>query len=375
MIRIVVFFAAAALLALFTKVGFNKDALAMIALIGGALAIPAMLLFLGVMWIMEQRRTNKTARLAASKDPINRGIAQAALAPKLRAAIAGGNLKFVDKIGAADRKGMWAAFTADADGNTPDHLAAANGHAAMIEKLASMGLAVIDRNNAGKTMLDVAPPAHAAAIKAAFCRGYAQHLLRTKWKLDTPAADQRAVEEWIDDIAERRHTMTSRQISFDASEEDCAGGLIRHAAAAVDAGDVERARRNVDLAMRLSSKTGAESAPEFLARSSAASRDGAFDRALQYADLAVRLAPNLPNALARRGTALADTGDDRHALEDYNEVLRLVPADAQFYEWRAVVHEKLGDTTSAMKDYEKALELDPSRTRAQERYNALIASA
>jgi len=37
--------------------------------------------------------------------------------------------------------------------------------------------------------------------------------------------------------------------------------------------------------------------------------------------------------------------------------------------------EKVGDSEGAIKDYEKELELDPSRTRAQERYDALIASA
>jgi hypothetical protein len=334
LMRLIVFLAAGGLLVLFGKLGINTDAVVVIGMIVAVLVVPAVLLFIGVMKVLEIRRHQEQAR----QDAIRRDIAQGSIAPRLRQAVASGDVKFVEFVGGTDRKGMWAAFTADADGNTPDHLAAMNGHAAMIETLANMGLVVIDRNKAGKTMLDVAPPARAAAISAAFCRGYARYLLRNKLPVKDPRPDDRAaIEQWLAELAERRHTMTARQISFEVSADD----FVRR----------------------------------LLARSLAASAAGESDRALGDADLAARLAPQSPDALARRAAARVDTRDFPGALADANEAVRLAPADAQHYETRAALHEKMGDTDSAMKDYEKAIELDPSRTRAQERYNELIASA
>src|SRR5579885_1526316 len=150
MMRILVFILSIALFGFLVSHGVDKNALTGIVFIGGVLAIPVMLLILGIIWfagvlrnLSIDRRLRKAKELKQlqaaqdkqrqeSEDRIRRDIAEGALAPKMRQAIAGGDLKFVEEVGRIDRRGMWNAFTADAEGNTPDHVAAAKGDAAMI---------------------------------------------------------------------------------------------------------------------------------------------------------------------------------------------------------------------------------------------------
>jgi tetratricopeptide (TPR) repeat protein len=247
-------------------------------------------------------------------------------------------VKFVEEVARTDGKAFWNAFVPDqTDGNTPDHIAAMKGDEAMIETLAAMGLVVLDRNRAGKTLLDVAPARRAEAIKAAFCRGYGR-LLQRQWRLNNVSPEDRnLVEQWIAELLERRHGDTSgRQFSVKVTAE-------------------EGVRRFVDLSL-------------------AASGAHDFDRALKTADLVVRIAPQWVGAYDRRAAARCDKRDYQGALADSNEAIRLAP-DAQHYETRAAVYEKMSRIDNAIADYAKAIDLDPSRMHPQERLNELTASS
>jgi len=52
-------------------------------------------------------------------------------------------------------------------------------------------------------------------------------------------------------------------------------------------------------------------------------------------------------------------GDDRGALADLSEALRLTPSDARVHVARGELRAGLGDAPGAAADLERALELDP----------------
>ena len=61
-----------------------------------------------------------------------------------------------------------------------------------------------------------------------------------------------------------------------------------------------------------------------------------------------------------RGNARhSDLGDDKGAIADYDQAIKLKPDYADVYMVRGVVRRKLGDTKGAIADYQKALELYP----------------
>lgn len=258
---------------------------------------------------------------------------------KIRDAIIGGDVAYVKQTAREDSAAVWKAFMrdpSDPDGNTPDHLAAIKGDAAMVEALAWCGMAVVDRNHAGKTLFDVAAPENAPSVKAAFCRGFAEHLLSGAWRQPGVSVDARtAIEQWIAGMLEQRHAPTTAKLfAIEATQEGCAKYLGEEAAAAVRANEI--------------------------------------DRAANLIEFALRLAPQSADYHALRGTARGAKGDPAGALADLNEALRLAPANAAHYEARGTVYEKMGNIEGATADYMKVLELDPSCTHAQERLNAIM---
>ncbi len=60
-----------------------------------------------------------------------------------------------------------------------------------------------------------------------------------------------------------------------------------------------------------------------------------------------------------RADAYVAQGDRPHALDDYNEAVRLAPHDAKLYFNRAVFYLAESDVGSALKDFEEALRLNP----------------
>ena len=89
-----------------------------------------------------------------------------------------------------------------------------------------------------------------------------------------------------------------------------------------------------------------------------ASRDFASARA--DFDAALRVEPNLAEALTNRGAALIGQGQAAQAISEINRGLQLgamEPEKAYFN--RAIAEERLGDLKSAYYDYRKALDLKP----------------
>jgi tetratricopeptide (TPR) repeat protein len=72
----------------------------------------------------------------------------------------------------------------------------------------------------------------------------------------------------------------------------------------------------------------------------------------------------LPYPRAERGYQRMQSGDYKGALEDYNEVVRLEPNDAENYLNRGLVKERLRDLSGALADYSHALKLDEKNPKA-----------
>jgi len=60
-----------------------------------------------------------------------------------------------------------------------------------------------------------------------------------------------------------------------------------------------------------------------------------------------------------RADAYFGLNDKQHALDDYNEAIRLSPQKADLYYNRGVYYGAQGDAASALKDYDAALRIDP----------------
>ncbi len=50
----------------------------------------------------------------------------------------------------------------------------------------------------------------------------------------------------------------------------------------------------------------------------------------------------------------------KHAIQDFNEAIRLDPAEPYYYSCRAYIRDKIGDIEGAIADYSTAHDLDPS---------------
>jgi len=72
---------------------------------------------------------------------------------------------------------------------------------------------------------------------------------------------------------------------------------------------------------------------------------------------AIRLDPNMSQALNGRAVAFGLTGDFQKALADASEALRLDPWEPEYFRTRSYVYEQLGDKENAASDLEKAEQL------------------
>ncbi len=61
-----------------------------------------------------------------------------------------------------------------------------------------------------------------------------------------------------------------------------------------------------------------------------------------------------------RGTAYGKTGDDDHALADFNEAIRLDPKHVNAYNGRGNAYYDKGENDHAIADYNEAIGLDPN---------------
>ena len=88
--------------------------------------------------------------------------------------------------------------------------------------------------------------------------------------------------------------------------------------------------------------------------------DRSFGEARSDFDAALRVEPNLPEALTNRGAALIGQGRFAEGVAEIDKGLALNPTEPEkAYFNRAVAEERLGDLKSAYNDYRKAQELKP----------------
>jgi protein O-GlcNAc transferase len=103
-------------------------------------------------------------------------------------------------------------------------------------------------------------------------------------------------------------------------------------------------------------------------------RLGQFEQAVAYYDLALKLQPRWPEALANRGVALQALGRLEEALESYDQALAVRPAFALAHSNRGNALCSLGRLQQALMSYEQALLLQPDYPEAlQNRGTALHA--
>jgi tetratricopeptide (TPR) repeat protein len=92
-------------------------------------------------------------------------------------------------------------------------------------------------------------------------------------------------------------------------------------------------------------------------------RDG-FNRALEDATAAIRLAPALASAYRNRGRIYDDMGEHDKAVNDFNQALKLDPNYAHAYYGRGRAYGNKKDYDRAIADYTQAIKIDPNYTFA-----------
>lgn len=105
------------------------------------------------------------------------------------------------------------------------------------------------------------------------------------------------------------------------------------------------------------------------ARTAYAAED--YERALAYADSAVRVDAELPGVLKLRGDIKQRQNDLHGALVDYTKAERLDDTDPRLYVSRSAVYVTEGRLKEAVRDTDRALKLDP--TDADALYNRACA--
>ena len=85
--------------------------------------------------------------------------------------------------------------------------------------------------------------------------------------------------------------------------------------------------------------------------------------ALERFNQVLRLNPNCADAYSFRARIRSKKGDAVGAIQDYSEVLRVNPRDVEAYSSRGLVRAESGDRWGAMQDYNQALQLASSHIK------------
>ena len=86
---------------------------------------------------------------------------------------------------------------------------------------------------------------------------------------------------------------------------------------------------------------------------------GEFDKAIEYFNKAIRLAPEFTIAYYNRGYAYNEKGDYDRAIGDYNKAVVLKPDHALIYLSRGSVYHNIGNYEQAVEDYDNTVRLCP----------------
>ena len=90
-----------------------------------------------------------------------------------------------------------------------------------------------------------------------------------------------------------------------------------------------------------------------------ASKNGNFEEALKYFNLALEVEPENANILSDRAVAYFQLKRNELAMMDFNKAQELEPERGYHYASRGFIKARLGDIPGAVKDYTEALRLDP----------------
>jgi tetratricopeptide (TPR) repeat protein len=86
---------------------------------------------------------------------------------------------------------------------------------------------------------------------------------------------------------------------------------------------------------------------------------GDYDRALRDYEQAIRLNPANAGAYVNRALTLVERGDYEAALKDYDEAIRFDPTKYKAFYGRSFTHAQLGDFDAAQRDINETLRLNP----------------
>lgn len=137
--------------------------------------------------------------------------------------------------------------------------------------------------------------------------------------------------------------------------------LFRRAVALDGAGQTEKALEDYSAALKADPKASFA----FLGRGVLlATRQRAYNRAIQDFDKVLVIEPDNVEALIARGDAFSQLGNTGRALADLNRAVALAPNDATAYLARGLAESRRGNRTAAVQDYEEALKRDPRRVDA-----------
>lgn len=89
-------------------------------------------------------------------------------------------------------------------------------------------------------------------------------------------------------------------------------------------------------------------------------KQAAYQKAVMHYSRALKLKPDLPDALIHRGVAYFELGDFSSALADFSKMIELDPENADVYAIRGDAYFGKGDFDLALSDFNKVIELNSS---------------
>jgi tetratricopeptide (TPR) repeat protein len=137
--------------------------------------------------------------------------------------------------------------------------------------------------------------------------------------------------------------------------KNLAGAFYNRGNAYSDKGELDRAIRDYDQAIRLNPQY----ALAFNNRGNAYNKKGEPDRAIQDFDEAIRLNPQSALAFYNRGNAHRNKHDLDRAIRDYDQAIRLDPQYAEAFGNRAIAYSDKGDLERAIQDHDQTIRLNP----------------
>jgi tetratricopeptide (TPR) repeat protein len=125
-------------------------------------------------------------------------------------------------------------------------------------------------------------------------------------------------------------------------------------------GAYDRALQDLDEAIRIDPKL----AVAYNNRGWTYNNKHEYDRALIDLDEAIRLDPRLAVAYANRGVSYNNKHDYDRAIRDLDEAIRLLPTAANYYASRGSAYTAKGDYDTALRDLDEAVRLAPRSVNA-----------